>query len=338
MIYNTAHMSSVLLAVAALAALGGWSVTDSHEIRRPAGPASLGGITWISNTTYFAVTDWNPTVWKLTLPLDAGTAAPLSCKVKRLFPVEKGKDVEDLAIDPLDRSVLYAVDEFSTTLRKLDARNGKELGRLAMPGALARTRTDLGLESLAISPDGLHLWTTSEEAVKDDGPISDREHGSDVRLTRFTRAGANAPWAPDGQWVYRTDPIAGGSWKNKSGSDCARSGVSGLCLLGDGTLLALEREFSVVLIPRFRCRVYEVDFSFATDVSSMTSVTNAFVAKTAKRLLYEKTGFSMYEGICEGQPLDDGARSLVLVSDGDGPAGESILTLKLEKPRPSAKH
>ena len=41
----------------------------------------------------------------------------------------------------------------------------------------------------------------------------------------------------------------------------------------------------------------------------------------------------MYEGICEGPRLNDGAHSLILVSDGDNLAAETILTLKLEKRR-----
>ena len=307
-------------------------VTDTHEISRPAGPASLSGITWVSNSTYLAATDWNPTLWELTLPLDETTGKPLSCEVRKSAKILGGTDVEDLAVDPLDKSKLWIADEFTATIRKIDAKSGKELGKLPMPGVLAKTRTDMGLESVTLSRDGLELWTTSEEAVEADGPISGKKRGTDVRLTRFRRKGADSDWQPDGQWIYRTDPKAGGSWKEgKSGVDAARSGVSGLCLLDDGTLLALEREFSVVFLPRFRCRIYEVDFARATEVSALASTTNASISRADKRLLYETTGFAMYEGLCEGPRLKDGARSLILVSDGDRHTLESILTLKLEK-------
>ena len=309
-----------------------YTVADEHVVSRPAGPASLSGITWVSNSTYLAATDWDPALWELTLPLDETTGKPLSCKVRERGKIQGGTDVEDIAVDPLDRSKLWIADEFTATIRKIDSRNGKELGKLPMPAPLARTRTDMGLESVTLSRDGLRLWTTSEEAVEADGPISDNKRGTDVRLTRFRRKDADADWRPDGQWIYRTDPKAGGSWKSgASGVDAARSGVSGLCLLDDGTLLALEREFSVVILPRFRCRIYEVDFARATEVSSLASVTNAPVSRTGKRLLYETTGFAMYEGICEGPRLRDGARSLILVSDGDRYTSESILALKLEK-------
>ena len=307
-------------------------VTGEHVISRPNGPASLSGITWVSNSTYLAATDWNPTLWELTLPLDETSGKPLSCKVRKSVKLQDCTDVEDIAVDPIDKSRLWIADEFSTTIRKIDAQGGKCLGKLPMPAPLAKTRTDMGLESVTLSRDGLQLWTTSEEAVEADGPISDNRRGTDVRLTRFRRRSADAEWQLDGQWVYRTDPKAGGSWKTgKSGVDAARSGVSGLCLLDDGTLLTLEREFSVVILPRFRCRIYEVDFAFATDVSSLATITNAPVSRTGKHLLYETTGFAMYEGICEGPRLGDGARSLILVSDGDRYTAESILSLKLEK-------
>ena len=307
-------------------------VTDEHVISRPSGPASLSGITWVSNSTYLAATDWNPTLWELTLPLDETTGKPLSCEVRESGKILDGRDVEDIAVDPLDRSKLWIADELTATIRKIDAKGGKDLGKLQMPAPLAKTRTDLGLESLTLSRDGLLLWTTSEEAVEADGPISGNTRGTDVRLTRFRRTGADADWQIDGQWIYRTDPKAGGSWKTgNNGVDAARSGVSGLCLLDDGMLLALEREFSVVLLPRFRCRIYEVDFARATEVSSLASITNAPVSRTDKHLLYETTGFAMYEGICEGPRLRDGARSLILVSDGGQYTAESILTLKIEQ-------
>ena len=304
-------------------------VADGYELRRPAEPASLGGVAWVSNDTYLAVTDWSHALWEMKLPLDPTSGKPLSCELRRLCVLEKREDVEDVALDPLAPTSVWVADEYKTLLCRHDIATGKELERLAMPGALAKTRTDMGLESVAISRDGRELWTTSEEAVEADGPISSGSRGTDVRLTRFRRE-AKGGWTPAGQWIYRTDPIAGLSWKGKSNVDSARSGVSGLCVLDDGTLLVLEREFSVVFLPRFRCRVYEADLSGATDVSAMPSVRDAEVKRAGKRLLDETCGFSMYEGICQGQSLADGSRTVVLVSDGDDLPLETVRVLRLE--------
>ena len=61
-----------------------------------------------------------------------------------------------------------------------------------------------------------------------------------------------------------------------------------------------------------------------------------------KRLVYEEdTGASMYEGMCLGPVLKDGSQTLVLVSDGDKEASESIMTLvfvKAGRAKPSERH
>ena len=307
------------------------SVTDSHEVRRPAEPASLSGITWVSNSTYLAVTDWGASVWEMDIPLDPESGKPLSCSVRKLFALQAREDTEDIAIDPLDPARLYVADENHGFIGINSRANGQSIGVLPMTNALAKLRTDMGLESVAVSRDGLRLWTTSEEAAEPDGPISDNARGTDVRLARYRRGGRDDAWRKDGEWTYRTDAVAGMDFGLDNGVRNARSGVSGLCLLDDGTLLVLEREFSVVLLPRFRCRLYEADLAGATDVSSFASVTNQPVVRARKRLLYETTGFSMYEGVTQGPDLRGGARSVVLVSDGDDLPLESVLTLRLER-------
>ena len=119
-------------------------------------------------------------------------------------------------------------------------------------------------------------------------------------------------------------------WKPDVIHGHAMARIAELCLLEDGTLLVLEREFSKVLIPRLRCRLYETDFSSATDVQGLASISNApSLKKVEKRLLYETTGLSMYEGLCLGPKLSDGARLLVLVSDGDKKTFRSVMTLRL---------
>lgn len=314
----TAFLAALLLTVA-----------DSHEIRRPSEPASLSGIAWVSNSTYLAVTDWGASVWEMDLPLDPESGKPLSCSFKKLFALEKREDTEDLALDPLDPTRLYVADEYHGLIGVNSRTNGQAIGVLKMTGALAKLRTDMGLESVAVSRDGLRLWTASEEAATADGPISTQKRGTDVRLARFRRASAAEPWLKDGEWAYRTDPIGGASWRSKDGVDNARSGVSALCETDDGILLVLEREFSITLLPRFRCRVYEANFADATDVSSFSSLTNQPVRRLGKRLLHETTGLSMYEGLTQGPTLRDGSRTLVLVSDGDGLPLKTVQVLRL---------
>ena len=176
------------------------------------------------------------------------------------------------------------------------------------------------------------MWTCTEEALKADGDRATRKAGSDVRLTRFCRSSPKDVWRMAEQRVYRTDTIAGGSWYNKKKEDVSRCGISELCVLDDGTVLVLEREFSVVMIPRLRCRIYETDMSSAADVKGRKDLTGIGAsAMVKKKLLYESTGFSMYEGMSLGPMLKDGSRMLVLVSDAQKRSFRSVLSLRLSR-------
>ena len=329
---------SVLAAGLLLPALAGegfrWRLDVIDEIRRPDMPEadSMGGITWVSNSVYWAVTDekHKTVVWELDIPVDAISGKVNVCRMRILCRPEGTDDIEGIVRDPLDGS-MWLADERDHSIRQFDPVTGCRLsGCVELPAVMGRFHRDFGMESLTISSDGLSMWTCPEEALVPDGPLSTRRRGSDVRLTRFVRTAAAAPWRLAGQWVYMTDPIAGKPWHNSRKEDMTRSGISELCLLDDGTLLALEREFSVVLVPRFRCRIYETDFSRATDVSDRKALADgpAF-GRVRKRLLHETTGFAMYEGMCLGPKLADGSRILVLVSDGDDKSFRNVMVLRL---------
>ncbi len=308
-----------------------WRVEPAGELSRPDEPGSLsmGGIAWISNDVYWAVTDWHPVVWEIELPVDPVSGKPQACRLRKLFNPEGAVDVEGLVRDPLD-GASWLADERAGRIRRYDSVTGRGAEVIKLPPPMQNFYRDSGFESLTISADGLTLWTCMEEALVPDGPRATRTQGTDVRLVRFVRKSAKDPWTVSGQWVYHTDTIAGGPWFNSKKEDLARSGIAELCLLEDGTLLVLEREFSKVLIPRLRCRLYETDLSSATDVQGLASISNApALKKVAKKMLFETTGLSMYEGLCLGPKLSDGARLLVLVSDGEKKAFRSVMTLRL---------
>jgi hypothetical protein len=327
-----------LTAVCAFSALAGegfrWRIDEVNEVLRPdiAGSANLSAIAWVSNSTYIAVTDRNSVMWELDIPFDHKTGKLLSCNLKRMCSPELTVDVEGLAIDPFDGSVWLA-DEWAATIRQYRPATGKALaGKVNVPESLKGSYRDSGFESLTISRDGLSMWMGAEEALKSDGPRANRKHGTDIRLTKFRRASAKGIWTMDGQWVYSADSIAGGPWYNEKKRDISRSGISEMCLSDDGTVLVLEREFSVALIPRLRCRIYETDMSSAKNVMGRKNLSGLEDSeKVKKRLLYETTGFSMYEGMCLGPVLEDGSRMLVLVSDADKKSFKTILSLRLSR-------
>ncbi len=95
-----------------------------------------------------------------------------------------------------------------------------------------------------------------------------------------------------------------------------RSGLVDLLALPNGQILALERELGGYL-PRFRTRIYLVDFTGASDVADLSSLASGSgFTPVGKTLLWQgDTGFSNFEGITLGPPLSDGSYALLLVSD-----------------------
>jgi hypothetical protein len=136
-----------------------------------------------------------------------------------------------------------------------------------------------------------------------------------------------AAWTASGQWAYVSDPISG---IPLFGSGSERSGVADLCVLPDGKLLVLERELGGSFVPDFRNRIYEVNTSGATDVSAITALNGATYTPVGKTKRWEADfATDNYEGLCLGPRLNGEALSLLLISDGDGEAGEKLYALKL---------
>lgn len=316
-------------AVAMLLAALKISVADETPCPATAG-MGLSGLAWRGGSEYYAVDDRNGDLLPMTISTDGRTGRIRNVSLGKAVRLAGRRDLEEVALDPADASLAWVCDEHDNSIRAFDPSSGVEKARVAVPAVYRRARPNFGFESLAIGAAGRELWTCNEEALVCDGPRSSRQHGSPVRIQRFTRAAADAPWLPAGQWLYVTDPIGGGDFAGK-----ARSGVSDLCVLPDGRLLALEREFSVkTLIPSFRCRIYEVDVSSATDVAEVKSLLAddaKDVVPVKKRLVFDRnTAFTMYETLCLGPELEDGSRLFVMVADSGEYSASRIMTLKAE--------
>ena len=297
------------------------------EIDRPPEPESLSSLAFVSNDVYWASTDWRPKMYELTVRR-AADGKPNGVSIALKCPLEGAKDVEGLAYDPL-RGTFWAADEVNMTVCEYDPATGRRLGALEVPAIFSQRRLTYGFESLCIRADGLEMWLANEEALKCDGAVSTSKGGTTVRLARFVRADAKSAWRAAGQWAYVTDALAG-----SAPLDSCRSGLTGLCMLEDGTLLALEREYSFKPLPALRCRIYAVDRTGATDVTPIQSLApggDAFTPVAKQRLFDAATGLSMYEGIAAGPVAPDGSRLIYLVSDGDKMMSKRLLVLRLTK-------
>ena len=310
----------------------------------------LSGITRVADDSYYAIRDSNGLLYSLTVGVDRTTGAPTNCLISEVSRLQGRGDLECVVWDSA-RHCVWTADEDDGTIRAFHPVAGTELGQVEIPPVFDAFRYNFSFESLALHPNGLEMWTCNEEALcrreavgrvrkkaapvksgtpdVDDGPRSTREHGSRVRLQRFTRTTPKDDWLPAGQWMYETDRVGGANFAGKS-----RSGVSDLLCLEDGTLLALEREMSIKkgFMPTFRCRIYQLDFTGADDVSQIVSLKDAKVSPVSKtRVFGAGTGLAMYEGICLGPELADGSRSVLLISDGDDGAANRILGLRLAR-------
>ena len=265
---------------------------------RAEGPDEVSGISRVARDTYFCVNDKGGWLHEVTITVRGGEA---SFKTNRAVRLPGCLDLEGCAYDPLTRNV-WVADEKTTTVRAFDPSTGREVAALDIPEVYRKhARKYRSLESLTISPDGLRLYTANEENLSCDAT-------NVVRIQEFARKGADDAFRPARQFTYEVDPPGGKPLGRRS-----FSGVSELLAMPDGSLLVLEREFSVKLLPSFRIRLYRV----VPDKPGKTLVWN------------EETTFSNYEAMCLGPKLPDGRQSLVLVSDGGAGALETLLVLAL---------
>ncbi|MBQ6137120.1 MAG: esterase-like activity of phytase family protein [Kiritimatiellae bacterium] len=263
-------------------------------------------------------------IYPLTLGINTATGAIESHELGAAVAPGGLRDAEGLARDPLS-GTLWVSSEWTPPSISEFALDGSATGRTAPVPSVQRdkVRSNLSLEALTISPDGLAMWTANEQALTCDGESSsgNTNVATVVRLTRFVRAAAQDAWTAAGEWAYTCDSCAG--------TTSAQSGLSGLCALPDGSLLALEREVSTTTCGR--CRIYRLTtgaFAAATEVSAVPALTNATFSAVGKgECFLEFTGSSpssvfgpyeliVYEGIALGPKLSDGSRAVYLVSDG----------------------
>lgn len=202
------------------------------------------------------------------------------------------------------------VNEFSLT--------GKQLQELPVPQKFLPTTGDRGIrdnlafESLTITPDQKFLYTATENALAQDGAIATTENGSPSRILKYNLVTGK----PEAEFLYETDPVAAPPIPADQFS--TNGLVELLALDNSGTLLALERSFSVGVGNNIK--LYEVRLQGATDISGFDSVDGLEVGAVAqKRLLldFAELGVPLdnIEGITLGSTLPDGRQSLIVVSD-----------------------
>ncbi|MDH6157070.1 MULTISPECIES: esterase-like activity of phytase family protein [unclassified Janthinobacterium] len=232
-------------------------------------------------------------------------------------------DIESIRVDPQDGSLWYASEGnrkvgLHPFVRHADS-EGRYLATLPTPAMFkvskekTGSRNNLSFEALSFSADGKSLWLGMEAALYQDGPPATPEHGSVTRITRLDRTGKVLA-----QYAYPIEPVASRPAPGRE----ADNGVSEILAVNDHQLLVVERAGveNAEGVYANHVRIYAMETQGATDIEALPALAGATYVPVRKRLLLdlEKIGLAKIdniEGISWGPRLENGHRSLIMISD-----------------------
>jgi hypothetical protein len=299
------------------------------------GARELSGITWAGGSRFLAVSDEDRSLYELRIEIDRSSGRVRSASISTQTTLDQGGDLEGVAW--AGDGTVYVSDERGPAIRRHDAATGRSRGTVPLPRVFTSARVNLSLESLALAPEGSAMWTANEEALPGDGQtnLEAGGHGGLVRLQRFAPDGSGG-WRAGEQWAYRVDGV--GPFLGR-----APSGVVDLVALPGGALLVLERAVGVTGVEgeppapvvRFRSRLYAVDLAGATRAAGLARL-GASTRPVGKRLLWEGLFTAHnFEGVTLGPDLENGDRTLLLVSDDGQGLAQAVYALRLRARDPS---
>jgi hypothetical protein len=313
------------------------AVLDQHGAGFSLG--GLSGIAYLGGSSYAAVMDQSGKVVRLEASI-AGDGTILSVAAVGGTSLSNVRDFEGIALADPGAGRAWLAEENSPGVHEYDLASGQWLRTLATPGVFANRRASYGFESLALSADGMHLWTANEDALTLDGPLSTTSAGGVVRLLRYDAGGGS--FDPAAQFAYRLEPLHGGPVFHFGN----RNGLVELVALPDGTLLALERSFAWGLVDGglriFHTSIFAIDFDFATDVSTLGGgLAGQSYAAVGKELLWRgavgSAGMNL-EGLTLGPQLGPNRWALVgVVDDGDPTSTSTLVVFEISRlPEPTS--
>jgi hypothetical protein len=271
----------------------------------------LSGIAWDNSTrTLWAVQDGSASIvplhpdqsfarWQLGSPL----------RLQLSFSV----DLEGIVLVP---GAFIVANEEGGRLLEVDGQ-GRLRREIPLPPHFSTARANKSLEALSITPDGKHLFTTSEGTLECDGPMPTNTTGALLRILRI-----GFPQGDSDEHAYQTDPLP-----HHQGGDY---GVADLVAISDDEVLVLERGWTPGV--GNTARIYHVNLEDEASSCSATPALPANVPVLAKELLVDLKTLRAdnlppaeeaqpsrlldnFEGMALGPLLPDGRSSLILVSD-----------------------
>ncbi|MGP6173512.1 esterase-like activity of phytase family protein [Corynebacterium sp. A21] len=302
--------------------------TDLDERLAAAPLGGLSGIEHVAGSHYIAISD-DPAqrgparAYHLDITFDeqgAVSAATITDIIE--LTDAQGQPFAELAVDPEslrvlpDGNLLWTTEGFA---REGDFRapqvvisdpTGRAIDELAVPAhhtpdaeLTTGIRHNNANEGLTLSADGLTAITLNEGALQQDGPANTEEEGATVRLTTFDLATGN----PTAEYAVEVGPKYPGATDR---------GMAEILAVGDGSFIVLERGF----IPEEgnRAELYRITLDGATDILDTPALTGEETPAT-KELLFSFDDNAEHpenvEGLAWGPQLEDGRRSLLVISD-----------------------
>lgn len=193
-------------------------------------------------------------------------------------------------------------------------------------------RSNLGFESLTITPDEKFLFTASENALIQDGKEAKSGIGTSCRILEYNLLTKQ----PEREFLYQTQPVK--PFFNPTGKFA--SGLSDLLALDNqGHFISIERSFTGL---GFTIFLFQISLNNATDIrnfDSIAKVDTSEIKPVEKKLLLDLRNLDVsldnIEGLTLGAKLPSGEQSLILISDNNFRRLQQtqILAFKL-KPEP----
>lgn len=230
-------------------------------------------------------------------------------------------DAEGIAYAPNTNTIFISYEGSQSILEY--NQQGKATGKkLQVPVAFDSNHihSNYGFEPLTYDAKNGLFWSTTEQNTKSDGE-KNAPSGCMLRLQSYNKEGV-----PVNQYIYHTDkPTA-----KKKGTTYA-FGVSAMTALEDGSLLLLEREFYVA--PRYigswvNHRIYRINPLGETVQTKETPLKKELVTEFKTTLNLLSQNLANYEGMCLGPQLQDGRRTLLLISDSQDNYGNRLYKMK----------
>ena len=220
---------------------------------------------------------------------------------------QPNRDQEGIAYVP-QTGTLFISGE--TDMEILECRlDGKRTWRrLNIPQVFKTATKNYGFEALTYDEQEQLFWTTSESTLPPDGTqASPQNHiANRLRLQSF-----GLDMEPKNMYFYETDTPTG-----KKPCAIYALGVCGMCALGDGRLLVLERE-AYVKKRKVGSYIHNKIYIVEPEVlqPGRDVLVKSLLCEFRTRFNLLRRNYANYEGICLGPRLADGRRVLLLVSD-----------------------